>query len=361
MRRIEEIYSDVSNPAGLASIEKLYNALHDEDESVTKNQVKQFLATQNSYTLHKVTPNRFQRRRYLFFKPGYVLLGDVMYLNPLVKTNTPYLLLLMDGFSRYLHVSPLRSLKAKCVSPVIERIITNSIYDYTHIFSDEGMEFRNKIVQSMLKKHNVKWYTTYSKEIKCSVIERMIKTLKIKMSKYISHHNKINLVEILPKIVETYNHTIHKSLFGFTPASVYLMYRWSDISSLSKRIYINFSKKCKLVRFKHSVGDVVRIKSVRRQFSRVHYEQNTKELFKIITVNNHHVPISYIISELDNDVPISGIFYHQELTKVIDTGEYSIQILETRKDGNSLKYKVKFIDFPNAKEKWISSKNLTST
>ena len=360
MTRIDEIYSDVSNPAGLASIEKLYNALHEKDESVTKNQVKQFLASQKSYTLHNVTPNRFQRRRYLFFKPRYVLLGDNMYLNPLVKTNTPYLLLLMDRFSRYLHVSPLKSLKAKCVSPTIERVIKNSIHHYSHMFTDEGIEFKNKIVQNMLKKYNVKWYTTYSKEIKCSVIERMVKTLKIKLSKYISHHNKINLVEILPKIVETYNHTIHKSLFGFTPASVYLMYRWCDISSLSKRIYINFSKKCNLVRFKHAVGDVVRIKCVRRLFSRIHYEQNTKELFKILSVNEHHVPISYTLSELDNDIPILGIFYHQELTKVIDTGEYSIQILETRKDGKSLKYKVKFIDFPNAKEKWISSKNLTS-
>ena len=37
MNRLDEIYSDVCNPAGLASIEKLYNAIHEEDKTVTVN------------------------------------------------------------------------------------------------------------------------------------------------------------------------------------------------------------------------------------------------------------------------------------------------------------------------------------
>ena len=61
MNRLDKIYSNVCNPAWLASIEKLYNGKHEEEKTVTKNQVRKFLSTNKSYTSHEVTPNRFQR------------------------------------------------------------------------------------------------------------------------------------------------------------------------------------------------------------------------------------------------------------------------------------------------------------
>ena len=45
------------------------------------------------------------------------------------------------------------------------------------LWSDNGKEFTNILVQSFLKKHNVHWYSTYS-ELKAVVVERFNLTLR---------------------------------------------------------------------------------------------------------------------------------------------------------------------------------------
>ena len=61
---MEKIYSDLKNPAGLSSIEKLYREVKKNDHEVTKNYVVKILNFKESYTLRKGTRNRFPRRNF---------------------------------------------------------------------------------------------------------------------------------------------------------------------------------------------------------------------------------------------------------------------------------------------------------
>ena len=45
------------------------------------------------------------------------------------------------------------------------------------LWSDNGKEFTNKLVQSFLKEHNVHWYSTYN-ELKAVIVEQFNLTLR---------------------------------------------------------------------------------------------------------------------------------------------------------------------------------------
>ena len=74
-----------NNPAGLASVDKLYREIKKVDKKTIKNNVKLFLSGQDSYTLYNVLPRKFPRSKCLLKKPGYTIVFDVFYLNTIFK------------------------------------------------------------------------------------------------------------------------------------------------------------------------------------------------------------------------------------------------------------------------------------
>ena len=353
---MESVYSDLKNPAGLASVQKLYRELKKDDDTVTKKDVEKYLASKESYTLHRHGRNKFSRRKFMFKQPGHTLMADVAYMKMYEKENVPYLLILMDGYSRYLSVFPVKSLKASEVVKNLDNFFVNNIYKYTKFFTDEGVEFTNKLAKKMYKKRQIHWYTTFSKSIKVSPVERVILTLKNKIKRYISHFNTEKYLNVLYDIVDTYNRTSHRMIDGKTPLDVHLMVKWEDIISLSQKLYKASAKKIHTVGSELSQGQVVRIQAVRHTFSRAIHVRNTYELFKVKSVNKHHLPITYELSELDGD-PIKGIFYREEITPVEDQGLYAVKVLKTRKRKGKTQYLIRYVHFPSSPEKWVN-KNL---
>jgi len=75
---------------------------------------------------------------------------------------------------------------------------------------DKGKEFYNNHVQKLLTLFSTKY------EQKYSVIERWNRTMKEKMFKYFTANSTRKYVDILDKLVDRYNNTIHSSI-GMTP------------------------------------------------------------------------------------------------------------------------------------------------
>ena len=63
------------------------------------------------------------------------------------------------------------------------------------------------------------FYTQNSK-IKSNYVERVIRTLKEQIYAYFMEKQTNRYIDVLQKIVDSYNHTPHQSLGGSTPASV---------------------------------------------------------------------------------------------------------------------------------------------
>ena len=354
---MNRVYNDLNSVGGISSIKKLYDEVKKLNEEISIEDVKNFLKTKPAYTQNKVQPNRFTRRKFMFPYPGHTICADVAYLTPYVENNCPYILILMDGYSRYVTCFPLKSLKSSVTTPILDEFFEKSIYQYSKIFTDCGVEFLNNSVKNIYKKHNVKWYTTYSKQIKVSIVERFIKTLKRKFTHYIVNFNDENFLKDLNVMVKTYNLTPHSSLLWKSPLDVFLMDRWENIKSFSQKIYISHRLKTKPVRDKLSIGEVVRIKNIRHKFKRVYHLENSIELFKVDKVNLKHIPITYNLKDLDDD-PILGIFYREELVKAEDPGIYRIEIIRSRRKNKINQFLVKYVDFPISKPQWVDARSL---
>ena len=71
------------------------------------------------------------------------------------------------------------------------------------IHSDKGSEFTNRLFQQYLKDEGIHFYTTNS-EVK-AIVERFNRTIKSRTWKYFTYKNTLKYVNVLPKLVNSYN------------------------------------------------------------------------------------------------------------------------------------------------------------
>lgn len=75
----------------------------------------------------------------------------------------------------------------------------------------------------MEKDKNIVLYSVVSQEIKKSICDRAIRTLKHKSYQYITAHNTQHYLPVLQTLVEIYNTTLHTYLERKTPRQVHIL------------------------------------------------------------------------------------------------------------------------------------------
>ena len=64
---LEELYYSLKSPVSFASVEKLYKAAKQKDESISRKYVENWLSSQLTYTLHKPVKLNFKTRPVLVY------------------------------------------------------------------------------------------------------------------------------------------------------------------------------------------------------------------------------------------------------------------------------------------------------
>ena len=122
-----------------------------------------------------------------------------------------FLLLVIDIFSKYGWIVPLKNKEGKTVASAFKTIFKERKPE--NIWVDKGKEFYNKDVKDLIE-----LYSTENEE-KSSIVERWIRTMKEKMWKYFTDNNTNTYIDILPDLVKEYNNTKHSSI-KMTPVEV---------------------------------------------------------------------------------------------------------------------------------------------
>ena len=65
----------------------------------------------------------------------------------------------------------------------------------------------------MLKRHDIKFYTSENEDIKAAVVERFNRTLKTKMYRYFTARNTRRYVNVLSDLLYSYNRTYDRSVW----------------------------------------------------------------------------------------------------------------------------------------------------
>ena len=150
---------------------------------------------------------------------------------------------------------------------------------------------KDKKVLVLLKIHN---------EGKSVVAERVIRTLKTKIYKYMTAISKNVYIDKLDNIVNEYNNTYHRTI-NMKPVDV------------KDNTYIDFKKEVNDKDPKFKVGDHVRISKYKNIFAKRYTTNWSEEVFVIKKVKNK-VPWTYVIDNLDGE-EIIGTFYEKRTTK----------------------------------------------
>jgi hypothetical protein len=145
---------------------------------------------------------------------------DLVDVQNLAKYNDKfkYLLTTIDVFSKLLHIVPLKSKTGPAVASAFKSIFNDLKYSRRRPFwlsSDNGNEFLNKTCQDTSKQEGNQFHVCKNPDVKCSFAERVHRTIRYKLYKYITYKNTYRYIDILPKSVEAYNDT---SLFNWLGA-----------------------------------------------------------------------------------------------------------------------------------------------
>ena len=148
-------------------------------------------------------------------------------------------------------------------------------------------------MKSWLEKKCIEIYSA-DNEGKSVIAERLIRTLKTKIYKYINSVSKNVYIDMLDDIVHTYYNTCHRTI-KMKPA---------DIKS---NTYIDSSKEIDNKYTKFKIGNIVRISKYENISAKVYTPNWSEEVFVIKKVKNT-VPWTYVIIDLKGE-EIVGTFY----------------------------------------------------
>ena len=117
-----------------------------------------------------------------------------------------FLLCVIEIFSRYAWVFPLKDEKGVIIVDAFQKILNGSNRKPNKIWIDKGSEFCNNSFQKWLKDNDIELYSIYN-EGKSVVAETFIRTLKTKIYKYMTSLSKNVYIDKLDDIVR--NKIIH--------------------------------------------------------------------------------------------------------------------------------------------------------
>ena len=250
-----------------------------------------------------------------------------------------FLLLVIDIFSKYGWIIPLKNKKGETVANALKIIFKERKPE--KLWTDKGREFYNKDVKNL-----VELYSTENEE-KSSIVERWIRTIKEKMRKYFTDNNTYNYMNILPELVEDYNNTVHSST-KLTPIDAS---KKKNELTVWRNLYPDRYKINNLTP-KFSVGDEVRITKKKKVFEKGYTTRWTEEIFTIKEIQNTD-PITYKLEDLQGE-EIKGTFYEPELQKT-EQQIYRIEKIIKKEKNKSL---VKWKGYSDKCNSWVDNKNL---
>ena len=111
-------------------------------------------------------------------------LADMQLINELNK-GFRFLLRVIDIYSKYAWVIPLKDKKEIAITNAFQKFLKESNRKPNKIWVDKGSEFYNRLTKSWLEKYDIEMYSTHNED-KPVITESFIRTLKKKIYKYMN-------------------------------------------------------------------------------------------------------------------------------------------------------------------------------
>ena len=355
---LRKIYYDPSHPASFEGKKNLYQIVKQENKyKLTHQQIQKWLRSQSVYTVNRNVKRNFQRGRVIVSGIDDQWDIDLASFAKEYSGNDGYkhLLVAIDIFSRYVWIQPLKNKSAIVIVSAFKKIL-NGVRKPRRLRSDAGSDFTSGLFQKFCKQNNITHFTTHN-EKQANYVERVIKTIKSKIYKYIHANNSERYIDVLQDIVSAYNNRWHKGI-KIEPKKVNNTNEnklWWQMYWPKKKI-IKTSKKP----FKFNIGDQVRISGLKSTLGREYHTKWSGEVFKVSErFIRQNQPI-YRIKDWFGEI-VKGTFYTNEIqeVRINDDDLFTIDhIIKYRGRGQKKEVKVRWKDWPKKFDSWILHSNI---
>lgn len=345
---LESIYFDPKHPASFAGPIKLHDLIKQEGKyKIGLPRIRSWLQNQEAYSLHKPFRHKFRTNRVMVEGIDDQWDADLMDMRYYAKQNDDYnyILTVIDIFSKYVWLRPLKTKTSREVKEAFD-----SIHRKPKLLrTDKGKEFTSHDVERFFKKKGIHHFVTQNIG-KANYAERVIKTIKNHLQRYMTHHQTHRYIDIVSHVNKSYNQSFHTTI-GMSP---------KEVKKENERAiwWITYwpKRKLKKQRFKFNVEDIVRITYLTNVFTREYDEKWTGEVFKVVKRFRRDGLALYKLQDFLGD-DIKGTFYQSELQKVSikDDKLWKVaKVLKTRKRRGKKEYYVRWKHWPKKFDSWVT-------
>lgn len=295
--------------------------------------------------LHRDARKHFPRRRSVMRGIADTLQADLIELPP--DRQMKYCLTAIDTFSKMAYVYPLKSKTGHEVMLAMKQILDSAKRPVKNLQVDMGREFYNAEMTRLLGNYGVNRYSTFTSK-KAAIVERFNRTIKKRLYQQFSLRGNYKWFDILPKLVEDYNKTRHRTI-KMSPNDV----NSDNEQELLDTVY-NYKRIIppkKINKFK--VGDHVRLSKYKHVFEKGYIPSWTTEVFTVDKILQTD-PITYLLKDWEDNA-IKGCVYAEEMQLVKHPNIYLVEKILRRKNG---KVFVKWLGFENRYNSWISENDV---
>lgn len=258
------------------------------------------------------------------------------------NSNYKYLMNVIDTFSKFVWSVPIHNKES---ATVVKHLEKNFLVEGAPkiISSDNGREFKSHLMSDMLKEYNVQQiFSLPYKPQSQGQVERFNSTLKSKIYSYMNDKSTQKYVDALPKIVFSYNNTVHSTIKQ-TPFQVHRGLS-AKLSLLHKSVYKAIQTKAtNMIDSSHKklskdmerldVGNSVRIATAalkqfrkKQQFAKaLKHPKWTPYVYKVKQVKKDEKQNELFKLEMEDKDPDDRWYFRYELLKTSSTSTPTCQ------------------------------------
>ena len=328
--------------------------------NISYGKAREILEHTEGYTRHR------EYKRPKAYNPYYVhgrrheVQGDLIDIAKISRENDgiSFLLVLIDIFTKRLWVYAMKNKRGITTYNHLRAWLQQLRTKPKKLKTDLGLEFTNALVQHLLRQLGVKWEGATG-TMKACFAERVNKSLQLLIYKYLTENETLRYIDVLPRLVRSYNRRPHRTLEGMTPFEADKPVNRHRVQAI---LHAQYAKRATRRRPRLAVGDLVRVKTAPKKLSsssRAYAEQYKGEYFRIVRINRTLPIPMYYLRSYDSGDYIKDAFYAEELQRQRGDVFKIERVLKRRTRRGVPELYVKWLHFSNRWNEWIPASSVT--
>lgn len=270
-----------SPETGFSGVDQTYKTLRKLGHNISRKEIKKFIEKQEVAQVNK--KNYGKQGSFIPPYPLYQFQVDLIHLENTHLNKASYGLVCIDIFSKKGDIELIKRKSAPQVTEAFAKIL-NRMGKPEYVLSDDGSEFVSREFKKLLKENNIEPIYTIGH---APFVERLNRTIKEKLEKYLQSTGTKTITNVLPKILNNYNNSYHKTI-RMAP---------NEVNEKNQdEVYQNIVSKATIKnREQIRVGDNVRVLLKLKSFRKGYKPKWSKQPYPIEKID----PPYYIVKGLD--------------------------------------------------------------